>query len=155
MGKVKRSGPRTRSSATVDKFTASYKISKHNVFQNYPVSKILFKTSSHDYCKRELKWLIDNGYFNRGSCICDGCLFTLENKWEVIITIQTIMTKNESVGNGANYNVSETISATVNFIEQNKIGNAEKNVLLAALEKSISSDIYNESVDMANALFQS
>ena len=81
--------------------------------------------------------------------------FTLENKWEVIITIQTIMTKNESVGNGANYNVSETISATVNFIEQNKIGNAEKNVLLAALEKSISSDIYNESVDMANALFQS
>ena len=27
---------------------------------------------------------------------------TLENKWEVIITIQTIMTKNESVDNGAN-----------------------------------------------------
>ena len=75
MGKVKRSGPRARSSAAVDKFTASYKFSKHNAFQNYPVSKILFKTSSHDYCKRELKWLIDNGYFNRGSCICDGCLF--------------------------------------------------------------------------------
>ena len=74
MGKVKRSGPRTRSSTTVDKFTASCKCNNHDAFQNYSVSKRLFKTSSHDYSKRELKWLIDNEHFNRGSYVCDGCL---------------------------------------------------------------------------------
>ena len=51
---------------------------------------------------------------------------TLENKWEVTITIQTVTTKNGSVYN------------------------AEKNILLAALGKSISLDIYNESADMGN-----
>ena len=55
--------------------------------------------------------------------------------------------------NGTNENLSETISATVNLIKENKIANAEKNILLAALGKSISLDIYNESVDMANAFF--
>ena len=47
-------------------------------------------------------------------------------------------------------NVSETISGTVNLIKENKITNAEKNILLAALGKSISLDIYKESVDMTN-----
>ena len=55
--------------------------------------------------------------------------------------------------NGTNENLSETISATVNLIKENKIANAEKNILLAALGKSISLDIYNDSVDMANAFF--
>ena len=63
-----------RSSATIDKFTTSCKCNNHDAFQNYSVSKRLFKTSSHDYSKHELKWLIDNGHFNRGSYICDGCL---------------------------------------------------------------------------------
>ena len=58
--------------------------------------------------------------------------------------------KNENVDNGANENISETISATVNLIKENKITNAEKNILLAALGKSINLDIYNVSVDMAN-----
>ena len=53
--------------------------------------------------------------------------------------------------NGGNETVSETISATVNLIKENKITNAEKNILLAVLGKLISLDIYNESVDMANA----
>ena len=52
--------------------------------------------------------------------------------------------------NGSNENISETISATVNLIKENKIANAEKNILLAALGKSINLDIYNVSVDMAN-----
>ena len=52
--------------------------------------------------------------------------------------------------NGANENVSETISATVNLIKENKITNAEKNIMFAALGKLISLDIYKESVDMAN-----
>ena len=51
MGKVKYSGPRARSSATVDKFTASFKCSNHDAFQNYCLSKRLFKTNSHDYSK--------------------------------------------------------------------------------------------------------
>ena len=55
--------------------------------------------------------------------------------------------------NGTNENLSETISATVNLIKENKIANAEKNILLAALGKSISLDIYKDSVDMANAFF--
>ena len=55
--------------------------------------------------------------------------------------------------NGTNENLSETISATVNLIKENKIANAEKNILLAALGKSISLDIYNDSVDMAKAFF--
>ena len=55
--------------------------------------------------------------------------------------------------NGTNENLSETISATVNLITENKIANAEKNILLAALGKSISLDICNDSVDMANAFF--
>ena len=55
--------------------------------------------------------------------------------------------------NGTKENLSETISATVNLIKENKIANAEKNILLAALGKSISLDIYNDSVDMANAFF--
>ena len=55
--------------------------------------------------------------------------------------------------NGTNENLSETISATVNLIKENKIANAEKNILLVALGKSISLDIYNDSVDMANAFF--
>ena len=38
----------------------------------------------------------------------------------------------------------------MNFIKENKITNVEKNILLAALGKSINLDIYNESVDMAN-----
>ena len=46
MGKVKCSGSRTKSSATVDKFTASCKCSNHDNFQNYCLSKRLFKTSS-------------------------------------------------------------------------------------------------------------
>ena len=58
--------------------------------------------------------------------------------------------KNESVDNGENENNSETISATVNLIKENKITNAEKNILLPALGKSLHLDIYNESVDMAN-----
>ena len=45
MGKGKRSGPRTRSSATVDKFTASCKCNNRDAFQNYSVS------SSHGYSK--------------------------------------------------------------------------------------------------------
>ena len=52
--------------------------------------------------------------------------------------------------NGANENVSETISATVNLIKENKITNAEKNIMFAALGKLISLDIYKESVDMEN-----
>ena len=55
--------------------------------------------------------------------------------------------------NGTNENLSETISATVNLVKENKIANAEKNILLAALGKSISLDIYKDSVDMANAFF--
>ena len=55
MGKVKYSGSRARSSATVDKFTASFfKCSNHYVFQNYYLSKRLFKTNSHDYSKCKL-----------------------------------------------------------------------------------------------------
>ena len=50
----------------------------------------------------------------------------LENKWEVTIAIQTVLTKNGSLDNAA------------------------KNILLAALEKSISLDTYNESADMGN-----
>ena len=46
MGKVKRSGSRTRGSATADKFTVSSKCN-NDTFQNYSVSKGLFKTS-HD-----------------------------------------------------------------------------------------------------------
>ena len=94
MGKVKRSGPRTRSSATVDKFTASCKCSNHDTFQNYYLSKRLFKTSSHDYSKHELQWLKDNGHFNRGSYILYvmAVFATLEKKWEIII-IQMIMMK--------------------------------------------------------------
>ena len=49
--------------------------------------------------------------------------------------------RNENVDNGVNENISETISATVNLIKQNKITNAEKNILLAALGKSINLDI--------------
>ena len=32
------------------------------------------KTSSHDYIKHKLKWLIGNGPFNMESYTCDGCL---------------------------------------------------------------------------------
>ena len=74
MRKVNCSGPGTRSSATVDKFTASCKCNNHDAFQNYSVSKRLFKTSSYDYSKCKLKWLIDNGHINRGLYICDGCI---------------------------------------------------------------------------------
>ena len=89
-----------------------------------------------------------------GDRICVMAVFTtLENKWEVTITIQMIMTKKWIVDNGTNENLSETISATVNLIKENKIANAEKNILLVALGKSISLDIYNDSVDMANAFF--
>ena len=59
--------------------------------------------------------------------------------------------KNGSVDNEANENLSETISATVNLMKENKITNAEKNILLTALGKSINLGIYNESVDMTNA----
>ena len=52
--------------------------------------------------------------------------------------------------NGGNENVLETISATVNLIKENKITNAEENILLVVLGKWISLDIYSESVDMAN-----
>ena len=150
MGKVKRSGPRTRSSATVDKFTASCKCSNHDAFQNYCLSKRLFKTSSHDYSKRELQWLKDNGHFNRGSYICDGCLCYARKEMGNYNNSNDNDERNENVDNGVNENISETISATVNLIKQNKITNAEKNILLAALGKSINLDIYNESVDMAN-----
>ena len=50
MRKVKCSGLRTRSSATVDRF-ASCKCNIHDAFQNYSLSKRLFKTSSRDYSK--------------------------------------------------------------------------------------------------------
>ena len=151
MGKVKRSGPRTRSSATVDKFTASCKCSNHDTFQNYCLSKRLFKTSSHDYSKHELQWLKDNGHFNRGSYICDGCLCYARKEMGNYNNSNDNDERNENVDNGVNENISETISATVNLIKQNKITNTEKNILLVALGKSINLDIYNESVDMANA----
>ena len=54
--------------------------------------------------------------------------------------------KNQSVDNGENKNISETISTTVNLIKENKITNAEKNILLPALGKLLNLDIYNESV---------
>ena len=93
MRKVNCSGPGTRSSATVDKFTASCECNNHDAFQNYSVSKRLFKTSSYDYSKCKLKWLIDNGHLI-GDCVYVTAVFPmLENKWEVLITIQMIMTK--------------------------------------------------------------
>ena len=53
--------------------------------------------------------------------------------------------------NGGNENVLE--SATVNLIKENKITNAEENILLVVLGKWISLDIYSESVDMANTFY--
>ena len=58
--------------------------------------------------------------------------------------------KNESVNNGKNKNVSETISATPNLIKENKIKNAEKKILLAALGKPLSLDIHKESVNITS-----
>ena len=111
----------------------------------------MFKRSSHDYSKREFQWLKDNGHFNRGSCICDGCLSYARKEMGNYNNSNDNDEKNVNMDSGVNKNISETISATVNLIKENKITNAEKNILLAALEKSINFDIYNESVDMANA----
>ena len=57
----------------------------------------------------------------------------------------------QCVNNVANEKFPEIVNATVNLTKENKITNAEKNILLATLGKSISLDIYNESVDMGNA----
>ena len=62
-----------------------------------------------------------------GDCIYLMAVFRmLENKWEVLITIQMIM-KKKTVDNVLNENVSETISASVNLMKGNKITNAERN----------------------------
>ena len=56
-------------------------------------------------------------------------LSTLENKLEITnqVIVQVIMTKKLKVDNGANKNVLETISATVNHIKkENEIKNTEK-----------------------------
>ena len=56
-------------------------------------------------------------------------LSTLENKLEITnqVIVQVIMTKKLKVDNGANENVLETISATVNHIKkENEIKNTEK-----------------------------
>ena len=56
-------------------------------------------------------------------------LSTLENKLEITnqVVVQVIMTKKLKVDNGANENVLETISATVNHIKkENEIKNTEK-----------------------------
>ena len=56
-------------------------------------------------------------------------LSTLENKLEITnqVIVQVIMTKKLKVDNGANENVLETISATVNHIKkENEIKNIEK-----------------------------
>ena len=49
--------------------------------------------------------------------------------------------------NGAKEKLLETISATVNLIKENSITKAEKKILLPALGKSMSSDIYNELIN--------
>ena len=92
---------------------------------------------------------MDNRHFNRRSYICDGCLSYARKQMESFNNNSNHNgKKNESVDN-----FSKTISATVNLIKENKITSAEKNILLAALGKSISLDIYKESVDMANTFF--
>ena len=56
-------------------------------------------------------------------------LSTLENKLEITnqVIVQVIMTKKLKVDNGANENVLETISATVNHIKkENEVKNTEK-----------------------------
>ena len=56
-------------------------------------------------------------------------LSTLENKLEITnqVIVQVIMTKKLKVDNGANENVLETISATVNHIKkENEIKHTEK-----------------------------
>ena len=56
-------------------------------------------------------------------------LSTLENKLEITnqVIVQVIMTEKLKVDNGANGNVLETISATVNHIKkENEIKNTEK-----------------------------
>ena len=56
-------------------------------------------------------------------------LSTLENKLEITnqVIVQVIMTKKLKADNGANENVLETISATVNHIKkENEIKNTEK-----------------------------
>ena len=93
------------------------------VYQKDCLKQVVVTTVNVNY-----NGLKDNGHFNRGSYICDGCLSNARKEMGNYNNSNDNDEKNENVDSGVNENISETISATVNVIKENKITSAEKNI---------------------------
>ena len=57
MGKVQRTGTKTRGQLVVDKFSVGCRCHNYDAFKEYSDSDRIYKTKSHDFSIKELQWL--------------------------------------------------------------------------------------------------